>query len=583
MKNKYLYKLGCVVLAGSMLLSMPAVATAAQQEPYTEVLPPESESETDSLKDLPELETSETDPTETPDIPVETEKQTDAVSRTDEIPDIGLAPGEESEKNAGGNASVPLQLPGTEQDGSENQEQKRGSTTVKEIADEGSTIQKPDGEETQTDHSDAAAGYTSNIIAGNDIYLGELSDEYGLTFAERFETIMDGIEEDYRAFLEYPEEFVAENWQDVLAVYVLRHGMDEGGITLNAKCRDELEKIFFLMNIRSNSAMLRRLEAEQSGEADAAAEAAIETARAEAQSAEEKAEEDVQPAEEKTEEDAQAAESTEEQTAEESPAADDSGAVRTNRRAAGSKASDGEKEDSELAKEDSETEKEDSETEKETYALTVEDYITLYGAEDEEKELLEKYTSTECRQLCAIVTAAKGFVRGEAGEGVSEERIAIVSAACSLIGKVGYFWGGKSYAMGWDDRWGDPMTVSASGSRSSGTVRSYGLDCSGFVAWSYYNGLNGKDAGIGNHTTTQWDATEMVDSRKAKPGDLVFYRPGSAGDDNHVGIVIGVNDNGSLLVAHCSSSQNGVVTGEAWSAGFQYVRSPIGLDDETSG
>ncbi|MDD6065783.1 MAG: hypothetical protein PUD04_04320, partial [Firmicutes bacterium] len=131
MKNKYLYKLGCVVLAGSMLLSMPAVATAAQQEPYTEVLSPESESETDSLKDLPELETSETDPTETPDIPVETEKQTDAVSRTDEIPDIGLAPGEESEKNGGGNASVPLQLPGTEQDGSENQEQKRGSTTVK--------------------------------------------------------------------------------------------------------------------------------------------------------------------------------------------------------------------------------------------------------------------------------------------------------------------------------------------------------------------------------------------------------------------------------------------------------------------
>ena len=307
MKNKYLYKLGCVVLAGSMLLSTPVVAAAAQQEPYTEAMLPESESETDSLKDLPELETSETDPTETPDVPVETEKQTDEVSRTDEIPDIGLAPGEESEKNGGGNASVPLQLPGTEQDGSENQEQKRGSTTVKEIEDEGSTIQKPDGEETQTDHSDAAAGYTSNIIAGNDIYLGELSDEYGLTFAERFETIMDGIEEDYRAFLEYPEEFVAENWQDVLAVYVLRHGMDEGGITLNAKCRDELEKIFFLMNIRSNSAMLRRLEAEQSGEADAAAKAAIETARAEAQPAEEKTEEDVQPAEEKTEEDTQAA------------------------------------------------------------------------------------------------------------------------------------------------------------------------------------------------------------------------------------------------------------------------------------
>ena len=138
--------------------------------------------------------------------------------------------------------------------------------------------------------------------------------------------------------------------------------------------------------------------------------------------------------------------------------------------------------------------------------------------------------------------------------------------------------GGKSYAIGWDDSWGSPMTVSAEGSKSSGTVRSYGLDCSGFVAWSYYNGLGGKDAGIGNHTTTQWNASEMVDSQSAKPGDLVFYHPASAGDDNHVGIVVGVNDNGSLLVVHCSSSQNGVMTGEAWSAGFQYVRSPLGLE-----
>lgn len=214
---------------------------------------------------------------------------------------------------------------------------------------------------------------------------------------------------------------------------------------------------------------------------------------------------------------------------------------------------------------------------KEYRALSVEEYAQIYGAKKAEKKLLKKYTSKECRQLCAIVTAAKGFVRGEAGENVSEERIAIVSAACSLIGKVGYFWGGKSYEMKWDDRWGDPMTVSAAGSRSSGTVRSFGLDCSGFVAWSYYNGLDGRDAGIGNHTTTQWNATEMVEEGSARPGDLVFYRPGNAGDDNHVGIVIGVNADGSLLVVHCSSGQNGVVVGEAWSSGFQYVRTPTGL------
>ena len=205
-------------------------------------------------------------------------------------------------------------------------------------------------------------------------------------------------------------------------------------------------------------------------------------------------------------------------------------------------------------------------------------YIKENKIPKDERGILKKYLETDCKLLCATVTAAKGFVRQSVGDDVSEERVNVIAAAYSLVGKVGYFWGGKSYAIGWDDSWGSPMTVSAEGSKSSGTVRSYGLDCSGFVAWSYYNGLGGKDAGIGNHTTTQWNASEMVDSQSARPGDLVFYHPASAGDDNHVGIVVGVNDNGSLLVVHCSSSQNGVMTGEAWSAGFQYVRSPLGLE-----
>ena len=205
-------------------------------------------------------------------------------------------------------------------------------------------------------------------------------------------------------------------------------------------------------------------------------------------------------------------------------------------------------------------------------------YIKQNNIAQDKRTVLKKYTETDCKLLCAIVTDAKGFVRQSVGDDVSEERVNVITAAYSLVGEVGYFWGGKSYAIGWDDSWGSPMTVSAEGSKSSGTVRSYGLDCSGFVAWSYYNGLGGKDAGIGNHTTTQWNASEMVDSQSARPGDLVFYHPASAGDDNHVGIVVGVNDNGSLLVVHCSSSQNGVMTGEAWSAGFQYVRSPLGLE-----
>lgn len=50
-----------------------------------------------------------------------------------------------------------------------------------------------------------------------------------------------------------------------------------------------------------------------------------------------------------------------------------------------------------------------------------------------------------------------------------------------------YFWGGKSLVLGWDFRWGTPKEVWAAGSPSTGTVRPYGLDCSGFVDWVFYN------------------------------------------------------------------------------------------------
>ena len=40
-------------------------------------------------------------------------------------------------------------------------------------------------------------------------------------------------------------------------------------------------------------------------------------------------------------------------------------------------------------------------------------------------------------------------------------------------------------------RWGVPTEVTAAGSGSTGTVRPFGLDCSGFVDWTFYNATNG--------------------------------------------------------------------------------------------
>ncbi|MBP8796394.1 MAG: C40 family peptidase [Lachnospiraceae bacterium] len=544
MKNRYLYKLGCMMLAGSMLMSTAPVAYASslqtelQKEAesntegsQTETSQPETsqsetpatETETSQPETKPELETRQTETAA-----AETETNASQTGDTDASKEDGTS---DSDKKDDGSDKKD----GDKKPDGDSKDDKNKKDNADDKDSQKGDIQKPDDESEQVDHSDAAADYASNIIAGNSVYLGELSSEYGISFDEEFEKTMDKIEADYKEFLDKPEDFLAENWQDVLAVYVMKYGQD-AGIKMDKSCRDDLEQIFFLMNVRSNSAILRKLEKIQKEE----------VSETEGRSAE-------------TEKAAEAEESTETEKAAEAEESTET-----------EKAAD--------AEESTETKKVAETDAKEYRALSVQDYIALYGADEEQTAILEKYTSTKCRQLCAIVTASKGFVRSEAGSDVSEERVSIVAAACSLIGKVGYFWGGKSYAIGWDDSWGSPMTVSAEGSKSSGTVRSYGLDCSGFVAWSYYNGLGGKDAGIGNHTTTQWNASEMVDSQSAKPGDLVFYHPASAGDDNHVGIVVGVNDNGSLLVVHCSSSQNGVMTGEAWSAGFQYVRSPLGLE-----
>lgn len=520
-----------VAYASSLQTELQKEAESNKEGSQTETSQPETsqsetpatETETSQPETKPELETRQTETAA-----AETETNASQTGDTDASKEDGTS---DSDKKDDGSDKKD----GDKKPDGDSKDDKNKKDNADDKDSQKGDIQKPDDESEQVDHSDAAADYASNIIAGNSVYLGELSSEYGISFDEEFEKTMYKIEADYKEFLDKPEDFLAENWQDVLAVYVMKYGQD-AGIKMDKSCRDDLEQIFFLMNVRSNSAILRKLEKIQKEE----------VSETEGRSAE-------------TEKAAEAEESTETEKATDAEESTET-----------EKAAD--------AEESTETKKVAETDAKEYRALSVQDYIALYGADEEQTAILEKYTSTKCRQLCAIVTASKGFVRSEAGSDVSEERVSIVAAACSLIGKVGYFWGGKSYAIGWDDSWGSPMTVSAEGSKSSGTVRSYGLDCSGFVAWSYYNGLGGKDAGIGNHTTTQWNASEMVDSQSAKPGDLVFYHPASAGDDNHVGIVVGVNDNGSLLVVHCSSSQNGVMTGEAWSAGFQYVRSPLGLE-----
>lgn len=155
-------------------------------------------------------------------------------------------------------------------------------------------------------------------------------------------------------------------------------------------------------------------------------------------------------------------------------------------------------------------------------------------------------------------------------EDLSADRKAVVQTAYSLLDKVNYFWGGKSSAIGWDSRWGTPTRVTATGSRTTGTIRPYGLDCSGFVDWVFNNSI-GYVIGHGGGAHMQHTYCTPITWSEALPGDLVFY-PG----DSHVGIFVGTDESGNPLIVHCASSQNNVVlTGLQ---GFTSIGRPIIYD-----
>ena len=206
----------------------------------------------------------------------------------------------------------------------------------------------------------------------------------------------------------------------------------------------------------------------------------------------------------------------------------------------------------------------------------INNYIKENNISQNDRGVLKKYVETDCKLLCAIVTDAKGFVRQSVGDDISEERVNVITAAYSLVGEVGYFWGGKSTTIGEDPSWGTAEKVSAAGSASTGTVRAYGLDCSGFVTWSVINGyLNqGVQSSVGDGTSDQWEKANVVSEQDAQPGDLVFQKGPEAGSDNHVGIICGKTDAGDWIAVHCSSGKNGVTVGEAYGASFRYIRQP---------
>ena len=109
-------------------------------------------------------------------------------------------------------------------------------------------------------------------------------------------------------------------------------------------------------------------------------------------------------------------------------------------------------------------------------------------------------------------------------------------------------------------------TVSAEGSKTTGTKRPFGLDCSGFVTWSFINsGFNASQ--IGHGTKGQIAKCSRISWGNVQAGNLAFY-----GDLSHVGIVSGKDADGNILVIHCSSGNNNVVI--TTNSGFGFAARP---------
>lgn len=153
----------------------------------------------------------------------------------------------------------------------------------------------------------------------------------------------------------------------------------------------------------------------------------------------------------------------------------------------------------------------------------------------------------------------------------NETRKYILSTALSLVGKVPYFWGGKSDA-GWNDEWNTPKVVTATGSSATGTILPYGLDCSGFTDWVFKTAMG---VSIKAGSWNQWDNSYAITEAELLPGDLGFMAVPGTVPVNHVLIYAGENEDGAHMWVHCTSGSGVVLNSPDY---VSYYRRPINAD-----
>lgn len=129
------------------------------------------------------------------------------------------------------------------------------------------------------------------------------------------------------------------------------------------------------------------------------------------------------------------------------------------------------------------------------------------------------------------------------------KRSDIIATAISIIGVPYYYGGGHGWVIpnhsepvsGIDSYWGTRVSVDNlyddDGNKIGGRNRTlYGLDCSGFVTWVYYQvtGIN-----INGTATDLYVNSTHIDEADLQPGDIGVVNPDGEMGRNHVGIYLG--------------------------------------------
>lgn len=174
-----------------------------------------------------------------------------------------------------------------------------------------------------------------------------------------------------------------------------------------------------------------------------------------------------------------------------------------------------------------------------------------------------------------------------------ELRRQVVLMAVSIVGKVPYFWGGKWPHVGWCPQWGLPRRVTSGNSPTTGTIRPFGTDCSGYTQWVFINALAAmgvENPKFPNGTANQWPNSSpllnglsvekwikrgMKDGVPPQVGDIGF-RFSPRDKVNHVGIVVGWDEEGNILIAHNAGGTKITTCAEA---DLHYLRRPFAYDD----